>query len=577
MAARLLLVPADSERIAAEFHAGEHPRVDFLELARELDAEILSWSHVERARGPVVSLLKRCAGRNVALAWLGFRRKAATVFCTAENVAMPLALMSRVSRRRPTHVLIGHMLSASKKQPFLKLFGLPSRMDAVVAYTTMQTEHCEHRLGMPADTLHRIHFHADEQFFTPPDPLAIAPRPREGLVSVGRELRDYPTLMQAVQGLDAPLTLVGGSPWSRRKDQLAGADVPENVTLASGLSYAELRDLYRGADLAVVPLLDVDSPAGVTSIFEALACGTPVIVSDTTGIADSLEGCDGVLRVPSGDPVALRQAIDSLLADAPRRAAMGRAGRAAVESERGLDLFVARLRAVIERAEQARLTRSPRRRGLFAGRSFNELLGAVRPLLAARWHLRAWQQVGRRARVYGKPRVVNGGHMSLGERCTLFSNTATSEYATHPGGRLHVGDGVFLNYGVSISAHELVKIGAGSQIGSHAILMDNDYHKPGALDEPGESAPIVLGERVWLGVRVTVLKGVTIGDDAVIAAGSVVTKDVPARCLAGGVPAKLLRRLDEPARQRAASSSSPESSPAHAYELDFANGPSLEA
>ena len=361
MGARLLLVPTDTERIASEFAAGDHPRVDFLELARELDAEILSWSHVERARGPVVSLLKRFAGRNVALAWMGWRRNAATVFCTAENVAMPLALLLRLSRRRATHVLIGHMLSASKKQPFLNLFGLPRAMDAVVAYTSMQTEHCAQQLGMRDDALHRIHFHADERFFTPPDALAVAPTPRSGLVSVGRELRDYPTLMQAVRGLDTSLTLVGGSPWSRRKDQLAGAELPENVELASGLSYVELRELYRGAELAVVPLLDVDSPAGVTSIFEALATGTPVIVSDTTGIADSLEGCDGVLRVPQGDPDALREAITALLADPARREAMGRAGRAAVEAERGLDTFVARLHDVVRRAERSRaeLRRQP--------------------------------------------------------------------------------------------------------------------------------------------------------------------------------------------------------------------------
>lgn len=53
--------------------------------------------------------------------------------------------------------------------------------------------------------------------------------------------------------------------------------------------------------------------------------------------------------------------------------------------------------------------------------------------------------------------------------------------------------------------------------------------------------PIVIGNKVWIGTNVTVLKGVKIGDGCVIAAGSLVTKDIPANCLAGGVPAKVIK------------------------------------
>ena len=57
-------------------------------------------------------------------------------------------------------------------------------------------------------------------------------------------------------------------------------------------------------------------------------------------------------------------------------------------------------------------------------------------------------------------------------------------------------------------------------------------------------APVVIGKNVWLGASVTVVPGVTIGDNAVIAAGAVVTKDVPANTIAAGVPAKVIRELD---------------------------------
>ena len=108
----------------------------------------------------------------------------------------------------------------------------------------------------------------------------------------------------------------------------------------------------------------------------------------------------------------------------------------------------------------------------------------------------------------------------------------------YAGGRIEIGNRVFINYGASISAHQRVRIGDGCQLGSYACLMDNDYHCVEDRTRAGESKPIVLGRNVWLGVRVIVLKGVTIGDHAVIGAGSVVNRDVPDYALMVGVPAR---------------------------------------
>ena len=68
--------------------------------------------------------------------------------------------------------------------------------------------------------------------------------------------------------------------------------------------------------------------------------------------------------------------------------------------------------------------------------------------------------------------------------------------------------------------------------------MDSDAH---SLDGLRRTAPVVVGNHVWIGTRVTLLPGVTVGDCGVIAAGAVVTKDVPAGALVGGVPAKVLK------------------------------------
>jgi maltose O-acetyltransferase len=167
-------------------------------------------------------------------------------------------------------------------------------------------------------------------------------------------------------------------------------------------------------------------------------------------------------------------------------------------------------------------------------------------VLRARWYLRHAERAGPRVRVWGRPRVkVWDGHLLVGDRLLLVSTPAVTELAVHDGGTLEIGDRVFINYGCSIVASLLVRIGPRCSIGTHAILMDNDFHRPEPerRNERPESRPIVLEENVWLGARVTVLRGVTIGRDSVIGAGSVVTRDIPPRSVAVGLPARVVRCL----------------------------------
>jgi len=178
--------------------------------------------------------------------------------------------------------------------------------------------------------------------------------------------------------------------------------------------------------------------------------------------------------------------------------------------------------------------------------SLSYKLDNVRRVLQGMWYLRGCTRVGRLPRVYGWPRITNLDEIVIGDKFLFFSNTVTSEMVAYPGGRIEIGNDVFINYGVSLSAHELIRIGDGCQIGSYACLMDNDYHRVEDRNQPGKSRPIILGKNVWLGVRVIVLKGVTIGENAVIGAGSVVTKNIPANCLAAGIPSKVIRTFNEP-------------------------------
>lgn len=160
-----------------------------------------------------------------------------------------------------------------------------------------------------------------------------------------------------------------------------------------------------------------------------------------------------------------------------------------------------------------------------------------------RWVLRHATSVGIWTRVSGWPKINNHGTMIIGSKVQIASSPIRSELACLSGGRLEIGAGTFINYGTSIGASSLIRIGRNCQIGNHCIMIDNDYH---GIDlalrtTMPPSQPIILGDNVWLGVRVTVLKGVQIGDGAVIGAGSVVTHDIPARAVAAGVPARILR------------------------------------
>ena len=170
-------------------------------------------------------------------------------------------------------------------------------------------------------------------------------------------------------------------------------------------------------------------------------------------------------------------------------------------------------------------------------------LTLVWPALNARVRLRHATMLGQRVTLRGRPAITNDGRMTIGDRVRLVSTVARLELVTIAGGHLEIGTNVFINYGTSIVASAHVRIGADCLIGTHVIVMDCDFHRveDKAWDTTGE--PIVIEDRVWLGNRSMVLKGVRIGHDAVVAAGSVVTKDVEPRTLVAGVPAVVVRRF----------------------------------
>lgn len=138
-----------------------------------------------------------------------------------------------------------------------------------------------------------------------------------------------------------------------------------------------------------------------------------------------------------------------------------------------------------------------------------------------------------------KVEVLDNGHIKIGNfimtRGPLYLKAVND-------GKLSIGDNVFFNHNCSITCSESITIGSHCMFANNLVIIDHD-HK---IDERGVtgalvSKPIVIEDRVWCGANVTITKGVHIGTGAVIAAGAVVTKDVPERAVVAGVPGKIIR------------------------------------
>jgi acetyltransferase-like isoleucine patch superfamily enzyme/acyl carrier protein len=159
------------------------------------------------------------------------------------------------------------------------------------------------------------------------------------------------------------------------------------------------------------------------------------------------------------------------------------------------------------------------------------------------FYLRHCTKVGKRARTRGMPFIENLGRIEIGDDFNFVSLFVRSHLVTGHQGLLEIGNTVNINFGAAISAHEHVKIGDRVRMGPYAIVMDSDYH---AARDRGEkpTAPIIIEDDVWLAGRVSVLRGSRIGRGSVITAGSVVSGEIPPGVIAGGVPARVIRRIE---------------------------------
>jgi len=145
---------------------------------------------------------------------------------------------------------------------------------------------------------------------------------------------------------------------------------------------------------------------------------------------------------------------------------------------------------------------------------------------------------------------LSGSNISIGKCFTAIgepgNRVEVGVWGRAPGqGRVVIGDCCLMSPGSRISASDEIILGDGVMLANGAYVTDSDWHTiHDRMARAGEPTPVRIGNNVWLGDHSTVLKGVTIGDNSVVAARAVVTRDVPPNVVVAGNPARVVKELD---------------------------------
>lgn len=176
-------------------------------------------------------------------------------------------------------------------------------------------------------------------------------------------------------------------------------------------------------------------------------------------------------------------------------------------------------------------------------------------LLSALYHYAKWspkfEGFGFRSRLAKPDVLTNPAKIRIGNKVSIWKGSRIEAVgaARGPAPKIEIGDDTVIHLGFHCGAAESVKIGKDVLIGGRVYITDHDHvfddaARPARWSDSLVSKPVVVEDGVWLGEGCVILKGVTVGTRSVVGANAVVTKDVPPGVVVGGIPARVIKKID---------------------------------
>lgn len=319
------------------------PRVDYLELSKKIGGEMIGY---ENHHGAWYKTMRELESR-IKIDFIEVIRTAKNFsdfnlyLSASEKSAIPLSFLMAVLKQNAPHILIGHHLSSIPKTRLYRYWNFREYIDHIICVSQAQADFAISELGYPETKVDFLFDKVDHKFFSPG-------KNNNGgnyILAIGQEQRDYKTLINALEGTDIELIIVGSSPWSNFNLEIAERP---NVTLVSKIPYTELRELYWNARIVVIPLFENNYGAGLNAMLESLAMAKPLIITKTSGIHNYISHGETGLFVKPDNPQELKDQILSLWENPQKQNQLSTNARQAVLEQMNIDIYVERIVEIVE-------------------------------------------------------------------------------------------------------------------------------------------------------------------------------------------------------------------------------------
>lgn len=186
----------------------------------------------------------------------------------------------------------------------------------------------------------------------------------------------------------------------------------------------------------------------------------------------------------------------------------------------------------------------------------SERIRLIKILLFSAWISKEFKSFGKGSRIYSFSCLLGGKYISIGEKCTFGKNTVLTAWDSYgfdiytP--QIKIGNNVSIGDDSHITAINRIEIGNNVLTGRKITITDNAHGEsnlellslPPILRPLYSEGPVIIGNNVWIGDKVTILPNVHIGENSIIGANAVVTRNIPANSVAGGIPAKVIKIIE---------------------------------